>query len=111
MVSTQEANKAPWIVYPELYNSLGAGGPIAESFIANLTDLYSGSPVPMTEGTRTWGDVVIEKYILNWLAGTTESWLKSRCRRGHPQWLFRPDRDDRRLVQRLLVRGVIPAEL
>ena len=76
VVSEQEANKAPWIVYPELYNSLGAGGPIAESFIANLTDLYSGSPVPMTEGTRTWGDVVIEKYILNWLAGTTESWLK-----------------------------------
>ena len=42
----------------------------------NIADLYTGSPVPMTEGTRTWGDVVIEKYCVNWTAGTTESWLK-----------------------------------
>lgn len=76
VVSEAKANTAPWIIYPELYNSLGAGGPVAEAFIANLTDLYTGSPVPMTEGTRTWGDVVIEKYTLNWCSGTTESWLK-----------------------------------
>ena len=96
---------------PELYNSLGAGGPIAESFIANLTDLYSGSPVPMTEGTRTMG--------------------RRRHREVHSQLVGRDDRvvaekvvvaeailsgfsahgDDRRFVQRLLVRGVAPAEL
>ena len=75
-VDAAEANPAPWIVYPELYNSLGAGGPIAEQFIANLTDMYSGSPVPITEGTRTWGDVVIQGYCINWLAGTTIQWLR-----------------------------------
>ena len=64
VVSEAKANTSPWIIYPELYNSLGAGGPVAEAFIANLTDLYTGSPVPMTEGTRTWGDVVIEKYCM-----------------------------------------------
>lgn len=66
----------PWLIAPELYNALGQSGRGAEAFIANLTDLYTGSPVPVMEGTRTWGDVSIVGHCINWLAGTTSQWLR-----------------------------------
>jgi hypothetical protein len=69
-------NPHPWIVSPELYNALGSGGPVAESFIANLTDLYTYSPVAVSEGTRTWGTVTMHDVCINWLAGSTAQWLR-----------------------------------
>lgn len=75
-VEAAVANPHPWIVSPELYNALGSGGPVAEAFIANLTDLYTSSVVPITEGTRRWGDVTISGHCINWLAGSTSQWLR-----------------------------------
>ena len=66
----------PWLVAPELYHTLGASGQHSEAFIACLTDLYSNSPVPVSDGTRTWGNVVISGHCINWLAGTTAQWLR-----------------------------------
>jgi hypothetical protein len=71
-----DPNPHPWIVSPELYNALGSGGPVAESFIANLTDLYTYSPVAISEGTRTWGTVTMHDVCINWLAGSTAQWLR-----------------------------------
>jgi len=75
-VQSAVANPHPWIVSPELYNALGVGGPVAEAFIANLTDLYTSSTVPTTEGTRQWGSVTISGHCINWLAGSTSQWLR-----------------------------------
>lgn len=75
-VRTVPPNPHPWIVSPELYNALGSGGPVAEAFIANLTDLYTYSPVAIVEGTRQWGSVTIPECCINWLAGSTSQWLR-----------------------------------
>lgn len=75
-VRTVPPNPHPWIVSPELYNALGSGGPVAEAFIANLTDLYTSSPIATTEGTRQWGTVTIRGHCINWLAGSTSQWLR-----------------------------------
>jgi hypothetical protein len=75
-VASVAANPHPWIVAPELYNALGSGGPVAEAFIANLTDLYTSSVMPTTEGTRQWGTVTIAGHCINWLAGSTPQWLR-----------------------------------
>jgi len=75
-VQAVEPNPHPWIVSPELYNALGTGGPVAEAFMANLTDLYTNSSVPTTEGTRQWGSVTIAGHCINWLAASTSQWLR-----------------------------------
>ena len=76
VVAEAKANTSPWIVYPELYNSLGAGGPVAEAFIANLTDLYTGSPVPMT-------DVKVETEHMTRLQAVAQGILGARLRTPH----------------------------
>lgn len=68
------ANPKLFLVTPELASSVRSGD-VAVDFIMLMTDLFTGSPDPITEGTRMRGEVVIESPCINWLAGTTREWL------------------------------------
>jgi len=50
-------------------------GELAHDLITLMTGMYVRPPIPITEGTRGNGFVQIVEPCINWMAGTTESWL------------------------------------
>ena len=68
------SNPKLFLVTPEVGMSVGSGT-LAEDFVKLMTDLYTGSPDPITEGTRMHGEVIITEPCVTWLAGTTREWL------------------------------------
>ena len=68
------SNPKLFLVTPEIGMSVGSG-PLAEDFVKLMTDLYTGSPDPITVGTRMHGEVIIQAPCVSWLAGTTKEWL------------------------------------
>jgi len=63
-----------YLITSELAFSVGRGS-YADDFIKLMTALYSGSPYPIHEGTRTHGVGAITNPCINWLGGTTMEWL------------------------------------
>lgn len=63
-----------WLVMDELKNDVGSGI-LVEDFIGFMTECYTASNYTLNTGTRTHGDVDLVRPVLNWFAGTTESWL------------------------------------
>lgn len=63
-----------WLVAEELALSIGSG-PRAHDFVTFMTGLYSGSPVPFQDRTRSHGLIKIQSPAINWLAGSTRDWL------------------------------------
>jgi hypothetical protein len=69
-------NAKLWLVMDELRNDIHAGGKqMIEDFFTMMTELYTGHYVFNT-GTRMYGDVDVNKACVNWLAGTTQEWLR-----------------------------------
>ncbi len=68
-------NAKIYLITPELSMSLGSG-PLADAFVKNVTELYTGGDYLLREGTRTHGPVTVRGHCINWLAGSTEAWLK-----------------------------------
>lgn len=65
-----------WLIMDELKNDIGSNQNLAEAFIALMTELYTASNYTMQTGTRTGGERIIHRPLVNWLAGSTENWLK-----------------------------------
>lgn len=63
-----------WLVAEELALSIGSGAR-AYDFVTFMTGLYSGSPVPFQDRTRSHGLIKIQSPAINWLAGSTRDWL------------------------------------
>jgi len=69
------ANSKLYLVTEELGSSLRTGEHGWE-LISFMTELYIPPPYPYHDGTRTAGQVTLMDPLLNWLAGSTEQWLK-----------------------------------
>jgi len=63
-----------WLIMDELKNDVGSGM-LVEDFVGMMTEIYTASNYTLNTGTRTHGDVDLVRPVLNWFAGTTESWL------------------------------------
>ena len=63
-----------WLVMDELKNDVGSGI-LVEDFIGFMTECFTASNYTLNTGTRTHGDIDLVRPVLNWFAGTTESWL------------------------------------
>ena len=61
-----------YLVSPELAFHIGTG-PRADDLIKTMSELYGGKT--MDEGTRTHGQIHIERPCINWLACSTREWL------------------------------------
>ena len=64
-----------YLVTPELAMAVGRGT-VSDDLIKLTTEMYKGSPVPLTERTRTAGRHMLKDYCLNWIAGTTREWMR-----------------------------------
>lgn len=64
-----------WMLHDELSNSIRTGE-LARDFIKTATDLWEGHAGVIAERTRTRGTLYIKDPCLNWLAGSTITWLK-----------------------------------
>jgi hypothetical protein len=69
-----DPNSKIWLLTPELTYGMGKGE-MAEQLIETMTELFSCGKIPLKEGTRTHGELVVEDPCINWLAGTTKEWL------------------------------------
>lgn len=49
---------------------------LADRLLRLATKLYECTPYEFTEGTRTHGTVAFRGHCVNWLAGTTQEWLR-----------------------------------
>lgn len=49
---------------------------LADRLLRLATKLYECTPFPFTEGTRTHGAIEFRGQCVNWLAGTTQEWLR-----------------------------------
>ena len=65
-----------WLIMDELQNDVSSNPKMVEEFIYLMTELYTASNYKIQTGTRTHGEVNIERPILNWLAGTNEDDLR-----------------------------------
>ena len=72
--SLRDASKV-FLVTPELTMAVGRGTQ-SDDLIKLMTELYTGSDVPLVERTRTSGRHIVRGHCLNWLAGTTKDWLR-----------------------------------
>ena len=70
------ANPRLWLIMDELKNDIGSNKMMAEDFVALMTEIYTASNYIINTGTRTNGSVDIENPVINWLAGSTEVWLR-----------------------------------
>jgi len=66
-----------WLIMEEMKADIGSNKKLTEEFIALMTALYTSSNGEYHESTRTHGDLCIKHPLVNWLAGTTEDWLRS----------------------------------
>jgi hypothetical protein len=73
--TTLLTNSKLYLVTEELGSSLRTGEHGWE-LISFMTELYIPPPYPYRDGTRTSGQIVLIDPLLNWLAGSTEQWLK-----------------------------------
>lgn len=64
-----------FLVTPELSMAL-AKGDAADTFIKHMTELYTGRPYPLTDGTISRGHHVLKDYCCNWILGTTLEWMR-----------------------------------
>ncbi len=69
-------NPKLWLVMDELKNDVSTNKKLVEDFLYLMTEIYTAGNYTIQTGTRTWGEVKIERPIINWLAGTTENDLK-----------------------------------
>lgn len=70
------ANPQLWCLMDELKNDVGSNKVMCEEFISLMTEIYTGSHYPIQTGTRMHGEITIDKSCLNWLFGSTETWLR-----------------------------------
>lgn len=62
--------------------SLSVGDKVlADRLLRLTTKLYECTPFEFTEGTRTHGSVAFRGHCINWLAGTTQEWLRDSVSR------------------------------
>lgn len=69
-------NPKLWLIMDELKNDVGSNKQLAEEFVAMMTELYTASNYTLNTGTRTGGKVDVKNPLVNWIAGTTEAWLR-----------------------------------
>lgn len=77
-----------WWTMDELANGVG-DGPRANDFIKGVTELYYCKK-RYTDMSRTYGVVVLEKPVLNWLAGTTPDWYTRTVKKDGVSGGFQP---------------------
>ncbi|MCP4228848.1 MAG: hypothetical protein GY771_01685, partial [bacterium] len=70
------SNPKLWLIMDELQNDISGNRKMIEDFIYLMTELYTASSYKVQTGTRTHGQVTIDKPLINWLAGTTEDDLR-----------------------------------
>lgn len=70
------ANPRLWLIMDELKNGVGSNKQLCEDLIAMMTEIYTGSHYPIQTGTRTGGEITIDKSCLSWLFGSTDAWLR-----------------------------------
>lgn len=70
------ANPRLWLVMDELKDGVGAQKNLNEEFISLMTELYTAVNYDLSTGTRTHGEVTVQRPLLNWLFGSTEVWLR-----------------------------------
>ena len=63
------------LVTEELSLSIG-DKVLADRLLRLATKLYECTPYDFVEGTRTHGTVTFRGHVINWLAGTTQEWLR-----------------------------------
>jgi len=68
-------NSKFYFVTEELASSIPAGD-LGYSLISFMTEIYTCTKQPIQYGTRTHGVVEITDVCPNWLAGTTDEWLR-----------------------------------
>ncbi len=64
-----------YLVMEELGSSIRPGD-LGYDFIAFLTELYTRKKQPLQDGTRASGVTEITEACPNWIAGTTDEWLR-----------------------------------
>lgn len=69
-------NPRIFVVMDELKSNVGSSKGLIDELIALLTDLYTSSNHPIHCGTRTTGEVIINKPCISWLFASTEIWLR-----------------------------------
>jgi hypothetical protein len=69
-------NPRLWLLMDELKNDVGSHKQLAEEFVAMMTELYTATNYTINTGTRTSGEIDIVDPLVNWMAGTTEAWLR-----------------------------------
>lgn len=70
------ANPKLWLIMDELQNDVSSNPKLVEEFVYLMTELYTASNYKIQTGTRSTGEVSIDRPILNWLAGVTEDDLR-----------------------------------
>lgn len=63
-----------WILMDELKADLGSSRNLVEDFISTMTELYTGY-YEASDRTRLHGKIITDRACLNWLTGSTKSWL------------------------------------
>ena len=70
------ANPKLWLIMDELQNDISTNKRMVEEFVYLMTEFYTASNYKVDTGTRTHGQVVVDRPLVNWLAGTTEEDLR-----------------------------------
>jgi len=68
-------NSKFYLVMEELGSSIRPGD-LGYDFIAFLTEIYTRKKQPIQDGTRMSGVIEITEACPNWIAGTTDEWLR-----------------------------------